>query len=77
MLKNVDTWMRYRWTMKDPDDYSINEIVDDLNTTLEEESDEKLSELEFQELMEALNTPGLWLIKPTEEIKKEDLKESL
>ena len=45
--------------MKDPDDYSINEIVDDLNTTLEEESDEKLSELEIQELMEALNTPGL------------------
>lgn len=45
--------------MKDPDNYSINDIVDDLNMTLEEESDEKLSELEFEELMEALNTPGL------------------
>ena len=45
--------------MKDPDVYSITDIVDDLNLALDEESSEQLTELEFEELMDALDTPGL------------------
>lgn len=45
--------------MNDPDNHLINDIVDDLNSTLDEESNERLTELELEELMDALDTPGL------------------
>jgi len=45
--------------MKDPENISVNDIVEDLNNILEEENCEKLSEIELEELMDALDTPGL------------------
>ena len=45
--------------MIDPNDNSINEVLDDLNLALSEENDEQLTELEFEELMDALDSPGL------------------
>jgi len=45
--------------MKDPENHSINSILEDLNSILEEEQDEQLTELELEELMDALDTPGL------------------
>ena len=45
--------------MMEPDNHSISNILDDLNAALEEEQNEQLTELEFEELMEALDTPGL------------------
>ena len=49
--------------MVDPTDNSISAVLDDLNNALDDESNEKLTELEFEELMEALDNPGLWRIK--------------
>ncbi len=45
--------------MKDPENHSIDNILEDLNCVWEEEQDEQLTELELEELMEALDTPGL------------------
>lgn len=45
--------------MTDPTDHSIHNILDDLNYALDEESNEQLTQLEFEELMEALDSPGL------------------
>jgi hypothetical protein len=45
--------------MIDPADNSSNDMFDDLNNALDEESNERLTELEFQELMDALDQPGL------------------
>lgn len=45
--------------MMDPNDNSINEVLEDLNLVLDEENQEQLTELEFEELIEALDSPGL------------------
>tara|TARA_R110002096_G_scaffold204901_1_gene390628 strand:- start:1897 stop:2034 length:138 start_codon:yes stop_codon:yes gene_type:complete len=45
--------------MSDPTDSSISDILEDLNYALDEESSECLTDLEFEELMEALDNPGL------------------
>lgn len=45
--------------MIDPNDNTINEVFDDLNLALDQESDERLTELEFEELMDALDNPVL------------------
>lgn len=45
--------------MKDDDSPLINDIVEDLNDLLEEDSDEQLTALELEELLDALDTPGL------------------
>ena len=45
--------------MIDPADNSSNDFFDDLNYALDEERNERLTELEFQELMDALDQPGL------------------
>ncbi len=60
MHTNTVTWKSKTGDlMNDPDNHIINEIVDDLNFTLDEESNEHLTELELEELMDALDTPGL------------------
>ena len=61
-----------RWSMVDPTDNSISDVLDDLNNALDDESNEKLTELEFEELMEALDNPGLWRIKQIGFTNKED-----
>ncbi|MFK8027785.1 MAG: hypothetical protein AB8C40_06955 [Gammaproteobacteria bacterium] len=45
--------------MIDPNDNAINDVLDDLNYALDDERNEQLTELEFEELMEALDSPGL------------------
>ncbi len=45
--------------MSDPTEDSITNIVNDLNLALAEESKEQLTELELEELMEALDCPSL------------------
>ncbi|MDW3094812.1 MAG: hypothetical protein R8G33_03980 [Gammaproteobacteria bacterium] len=45
--------------MMDPNDSAINDMLDDLNLALDEENKEQLTELEFEELMDALDSPGL------------------
>lgn len=45
--------------MIDPDDNAINDVLDDLNYALDDERNEQLTELEFEELMDALDSPGL------------------
>jgi hypothetical protein len=50
--------------MTDPTYYSINDVLEDLNYALDEDNpdeggNEQLTELEFAELMEALDRPGL------------------
>ena len=45
--------------MLDPSDNTTNDVFDDLNLILDQESDEQLTELEFEELMDALDSPGL------------------
>jgi len=45
--------------MVGPTDNSIINVLDDLNFALDEESNEQLTELEFEELMDALDSPGL------------------
>ena len=41
--------------MSDPTENSVTDILNDLNLALDEESNEQLTELEFEELMEALD----------------------
>ncbi len=45
--------------MKDPNNQSTYDYDVDLDELFDEISDEQLTELEYQELMEALDTPGL------------------
>ena len=45
--------------MKDPDIHNINDVIEDLSIAFDEENNEQLTELELEELMEALDTPGL------------------
>jgi len=40
-------------------DNSISDVLDDLNYVLDEESNEQLTMLELEELMEALDRPDL------------------
>ena len=45
--------------MTDPTDNLIDDMLDDLNYALDEESSEQLTQLEFEELMDALDSRGL------------------
>jgi hypothetical protein len=45
--------------MTDPTDNLIDDMLDDLNYVLDEESSEQLTRLEFEELMDALDSRGL------------------